>query len=99
LSRKNRNNPTEAEEKIWNELLRKKKMGFTFLRQKLIDRFILDFYCSELNLAIEIGGNSHDKKKSYDEARDLFLKQVGIKRVRFTNEEILNGINEVKKSF
>jgi len=97
LSRKNRNNPTEAEEIIWNELLRKKKTGFTFLRQKPINRFILDFYCSKLNLAIEIDGSSHDKKKGYDEARNLFLKQVGIKTIRFTNEEILNKIDEVKK--
>jgi very-short-patch-repair endonuclease len=97
LSRKNRNNLTEAEEKIWIEVLMKRKTGYKFLRQKPIDRFILDFYCSELNLAIEIDGNSHNKKKYYDEARDLFLKQVGIKTIRFTNDEVLNNIENVKR--
>ena len=77
LSRKNRNNLTEAEEKIWIEIVMKRKTGYKFLRQKPISRFISDFYCSELNLAIEIDGNSHDKKKYYDKARDVFLKQVG----------------------
>jgi len=97
LARKNRNNPTKAEKKIWNELLRTKKTGFIFLRQKPINRFILDFYCSEFNLAVEIDGDSHDKKKGYDESRDNFLKQIGIKTIRFTNEEILNEIETVKE--
>ena len=97
LSRKNRNHPTEAEYKIWNDILRKKKTGFTFLRQKPINRFILDFYCAELNLAIEIDGNSHNNKKEYDSERDKFLKQIGIITIRFTNDEIINGINQVKR--
>lgn len=97
LSRKNRINPTKSEEKIWREVLIKRKTGYKFLRQKPINRFILDFYCSELNLAIEIDGDSHNKKKGYDEARDLFLSQIGIKTMRFTNDEVLNEIDEVRK--
>ena len=96
LSRENRKKPTEAEEKIWKELLMKRKTGFKFLRQKPINRFILDFYCSELNLAIEIDGDSHNKKKNYDEARDKFLHQIGIETIRFGNDEILNNIDDVK---
>jgi len=74
----------------------KRKTGYKFLRQKPINRFILDFYCSELNLAIEIDGNSHDRKKGYDEVRDKFLKQIGIKTIRFTNDEVLTDINKIK---
>ena len=74
----------------------KRKTGYKFLRQKPINRFILDFYCSELNLAIEIDGSSHNKRKGYDETRDKFLYQIGIKTIRFTNDEILNQINIVK---
>ena len=96
LSRKNRKTPTEAEQKIWQELLMKRKTGYKFLRQKPINRFVLDFYCSELNLAIEIDGGYHNKTKNYDEARDKFLYQVGITTIRFTNDEILNNINDVK---
>ena len=98
LARKNRNNPTKAEEKIWNKLLKNKKTGFTFLRQKPLNRFIVDFYCSELNLAVEIDGNSHNKKKEYDIARDIFLKQIGIKTIRFTNNQILTKIDWVNNT-
>jgi very-short-patch-repair endonuclease len=96
LSRKNRKNPTMAEERIWQELLSKRKTGYKFLRQKPIHRFILDFYCSELNLAIEIDGGSHNRKKGFDLSRDQFLKQIGIKTVRFTNEDIINNIEKIK---
>lgn len=96
LSRKNRKNSTMAEQKMWKELLMKRKTGYKFLRQKPINRFILDFYCSELNLAIEIDGSSHNKKKNYDEERDGFLERIGIKTIRFKNEEIVNHLDQVK---
>ena len=98
LSRRNRNKPTESEEIIWKEVLMKKKTGFRFLRQKPINRFILDFYCSELNLAIEIDGSSHDAKKGIDRERDMFMQQIGIKTIRFSNNEVINEINKVKKT-
>lgn len=79
------------------EVLMKRKTGYKFLRQKPINRFILDFYCSELNLAIEIDGSSHNKKKGYDEARNLFLSQIGIKTMRFTDDEVVNNIDEIRK--
>lgn len=96
LAKTNRNNPTVAENKIWKEVLRKNQTGFRFLRQKPLDRFILDFYCSKLDLAIETDGNSHDQKKNYDSERDKFLQQIGIKTIRFTNYEILNELEKVK---
>ena len=73
MSRKNRNNITEAEKIIWNQILSRDKTGYRFLRQKPIDRFIIDFYCSELSLAIEIDGGSHIKKKGTDDLRDKFF--------------------------
>ena len=97
LAKNNRKKPTTGEEIIWKEILMKRKTGYKFLRQKPINRFILDFYCSEINLAIEIDGSSHDKKKYYDEARDVFLKQVGIKTIRFTNDEVMDDIENVKR--
>lgn len=96
MAKKNRNNPTEAEQKMWNNFLSKDKTGFRFLRQKPIHRFIIDFYCSELNLAIEIDGSSHNKKKYTDIERDKFLKQIGIKTIRFTNEDVLNNPEYIK---
>lgn len=96
LSKRNRNNPTEAEYVMWR-FLRKNKYGYKFTRQKPIFRFILDFYCRKLLLCIEIDGNSHDKKKSNDKERDLYLKSANIKTIRFTNDEILNNFNQVLK--
>ena len=74
----------------------KRKTGYKFLRQKPVDRYILDFYCSELNIAIEVDGSSHIKKKGFDKYRDQFLNQIGITTIRFTNEEIINNIKVVK---
>ncbi len=99
MAKQNRKNPTEAEQKMWNEYLSRNKTGFRFLRQKPIFRFILDFYCSELNLAIEIDGNSHNKKKETDIERDKFLKQVGIETIRFTNEQVINNPEYIKNIF
>jgi len=97
MSQRNRRKPTEAEKIIWDKVLSKDKTGYRFLRQKPIDRFIVDFYCPKLLLAIEIDGGSHIKKKGRDEHRDKFLKQIGITTIRFTNEEVMNDIESVKK--
>ena len=95
LCRKNRNNPTECEDKMWRRLLRSKRINQKFLRQKPIGKFILDFYCSKLLLAIEIDGDSHDKKKYMDNERDLYLEQRGIKTIRYTNNQVINDIESV----
>jgi len=67
-------------------------MEYRFLRQKPIDCFILDFYCSKLLLGIEVDGSSHDNKQEYDEARTGRLNFLGIKIIRYTNEVILKDI-------
>ena len=97
MSRKNRINPTNTEKLVWDQILSRDKTGHRFVRQKPIDRFIVDFYCSKLSLAIEIDGDSHINKKGTDELRDRFLKQIGIETIRFTNDEITNDINNVKR--
>ena len=97
MAKRNRYKPTEAENIIWQNVLRYEKTGFKFSRQKPINRFILDFYCSELNLAIEIDGGSHIKKSQTDMMRDKFLYQIGIKTIRFANDEVLNDIDKVKQ--
>ena len=92
LSKRNRNNPTEAEYIMWRYL---RKSKYKFVRQKPVFRFILDFYCRELLLAIEIDGDSHDKKKGNDLLRDQYLNTVNIKTIRFTNEEVLNNFDKI----
>jgi alanyl-tRNA synthetase len=91
-----RENPTQAEQVLWDECLRSSKAEYKFTRQKPIDNFILDFYCSELLLAIEADGEIHDKSKEQDSVRDEKLNQLGIKVLRLTNNQILDETEKVK---
>jgi len=96
LSRVNRKKATRSEDIVWYEILKNKKTGFKFLRQKPIKRFILDFYCKELLLAIEIDGSSHIKRKNYDKERDKFLRNLNIETLRISVDEIIKDINKIK---
>ena len=95
--RKNlRNNATSAEQKLWDEL-KHKKTGYKFRRQYSVNNYILDFYCVELKLCIELDGDSHNGVEAvdYDLARDKYLESVGIETLRFFNEEVFDDINKV----
>ena len=84
-ARENRRRSTFPEKMMWLGLLRDREFeGLKFIRQKPIGRFIVDFYCAELMLAIEIDGDSHDGQKEYDDERTEKLKAFGItvERVR-----------------
>lgn len=90
-----RQNMTPAEKKLWYEYLRSFK--FRVLRQRPIDRFIVDFYCPKMKLVIEVDGDSHfsDEGKAYDEERTQQLEGYGLKVVRFTNREVLQEFESV----
>ena len=92
----NRHKMTRAESKIWYEFLKHRPMNYKFTRQKPLNRFILDFYCSELLLVIEIDGGYHLEKQNYDKERDKFLSCLNIKTIRFKNEEIINELEKIK---
>jgi very-short-patch-repair endonuclease len=85
-----------AESKIWNEVLRKRQFAqYKFLRQKPIDNYIVDFYCSELRLVIEIDGDSHAETVDYDAERTKILEAFGLTVVRYANDEVLRNIQSV----
>jgi very-short-patch-repair endonuclease len=96
-----RKNSTKTEIYLWSKLRKKQILGFDFDRQVPIDHFIVDFFCKELMLAIEIDGSSHDGKLEYDIFREEKLNKLGISILRFTNDDILDNmkyvINEIKK--
>lgn len=69
--------------------------GYKFRRQFPISHYILDFYCHEMNLAIEIDGSQHRKNKHYDLQRTKILNQYGIKVIRFWSNEVLTNIDAV----
>ncbi|NJD91688.1 MAG: endonuclease domain-containing protein [Geobacter sp.] len=68
---------------------------YKFLRQKPIGGFIVDFYCSELRLVIEIDGDCHADQVEYDEERTRFLNALGLQVIRYTNDEVLHNIEGV----
>jgi very-short-patch-repair endonuclease len=93
-----RKNMTLAEKVLWKELSDRKKFKAKFRRQHPIDIFIVDFYCHEFKLAIEIDGEIHMKKeiKEYDDGREHDIEKFGITILRFTNDEIFNDIKKVE---
>ncbi|MFA5995007.1 MAG: endonuclease domain-containing protein [Patescibacteria group bacterium] len=91
-----RNNPTKAEVLLWDSL-KMKKLGVKFRRQHVIHQFIVDFYCIEKSLVIEVDGDIHDYQKDRDEQRTYLLEKLGCKILRFRNEEILNDLKKVIK--
>src|SRR5438876_5306064 len=86
-SRELRRLQTLAERHAWYLLRDRRTLGLKFRRQVAIDDFIVDFYCDELKLVIEIDGDVHerDAQKSRDEARDKRLTELGYTILRFSN--------------
>ena len=76
-SRELRKNATFTERLLWKYLRAGQLKGYRFLRQKLIDEFLVDFYCKRLQLVIEIDGVTHNDKQSYDKRRENRLKKLG----------------------
>ncbi len=97
-----RSNMTKAEVILWFEL-KNKKLVVRFLRQFSIGKYVIDFYCPKLKLAIEIDGYTHLLKEEieYDRIRQTEIEVLGVKFLRFTNEQIkcklTNVIKEVNK--
>jgi very-short-patch-repair endonuclease len=95
-SRELRQNSTLSEVLLWNKLKQKQLCALDFDRQKVINnRYILDFYCPALQLAIEIDGFTHDDKYEYDAARDNYLKSLGIKVLHFDDRDVKFRISDV----
>jgi very-short-patch-repair endonuclease len=94
-----RNNSTKGEIKFWCELLRRKESGYKFYRQKIINHFIVDFYCAQLRLVIEIDGSSHEGKEEYDEKRQSTLESLGLKVIRYNDLQVLNIFHLIEQDF
>ena len=88
LRKELRNHSTPEETILWKVLRGRGAGGFKFRRQQGIGSYILDFYCPELKLCVEVDGSSHDLKFEDDEQRTGFLREQGIVVVRFTNEMV-----------
>ena len=92
-----RKNETLAEKRLWEQLRNRTLEGFKFSRQVPVGPFIVDFVCREQQLVVEVDGATHstDEELAYDNRRSEFLKSHGYAVIRFQNDEILNGLDEV----
>lgn len=92
-----RENITKAEQILWSKLKAKRFFNIKFRRQQGIGPYIVDFYCSEFNFAIEIDGDSHFQAGSdlRDERRTAFIESQGVDVIRFTNNDIYKNLNWV----
>lgn len=89
------------ERRLWGCLRKRRLAGLHFRRQHPIGRYIVDFYCAEHRLVIEVDGETHHHRVEYDEVRTEWLESQGCRVLRFTNEEVrhnLEGLLAVVKT-
>ena len=100
LARKLRNDSTKSEIKLWQEIKGKVMYGYDFHRQKPLDNYIVDFYCAELNLCIELDGYTHqfEEVMAKDQIKEERLKVLGLTVLRFEDDEVMNDIRNVLRT-
>ena len=96
-ARELRTHMTDAERKLWKYVRRKQIHGLQFYRQKVIGNVIVDFYCHQANLVIEVDGGQHYTEKGMidDQNRDAYLESIGLIVLRFSNLDVLQNIEGV----
>jgi len=87
----------ESEVILWSKLSRKQMLGYKFRRQYSVDQYVIDFYCPELKLAIEVDGESHYMPgvEEQDKARQEYIEAYGIRFLRFTNPDVCDNLDGV----
>lgn len=95
--RRLRKSATDAERKLWSILRSRRMAGLKFCRQYGIGPYILDFYCPERRLAVEVDGGQHADVpgQQHDAHRDSYLRELGIRVIRFWNNDVLQNIEGV----
>ena len=92
-----RKNMTVAEQMLWQKLRNRQVSGYRFRRQHPVRDVVVDFFCYQAMLVVEIDGKMHDT--SYQEERDIertkILKMLGLRELRFRNEEVINDLENV----
>jgi very-short-patch-repair endonuclease len=95
FARKLRREMTLAEVLLWNQLKRRQMLGYDFDRQRPIGKYVVDFYCKELRLAVEVDGRSHDVKEQSDRERQRELEELGVAFLRFWDAEVKRDMRGV----
>ena len=97
LKRRLRTNPTRAEQLLWAKLRYNQIYGLKFRRQHGIGSYIVDFFCAEKTLVIEVDGDVHaaETQQTKDRLREEHLKSLGLEILRYTNDEVMNNLDGV----
>lgn len=93
-SKKFRSNPTPSEEFLW-DFLRNGRLGFTFYRQRALHGYVVDFWCPEKFLAVELDGHLHRNHREKDKQRDDVLRSHGIRILRFPAAAVFSDMHKV----
>ena len=94
-ARELRSKATAAEIRLWSRLRRKQLHGFRFRRQQPIGPFIVDFFCPEAKLVVEVDGGQHNVEEEKDAKRTRWLEERGYRVVRFWNNDVLSNTDGV----
>ena len=90
---------TAAEKQLWNVLRAKQLEGLYFRRQHTVGSYIVDFFCAQEKLVVEVDGGSHLKQVDYDKERTRWLEEEkGYRVIRFTNDDVFKSINELTEA-
>jgi very-short-patch-repair endonuclease len=95
FARSLRQQTTRPEDTLWQSLRGSRFHGAKFRRQVPFDRFVVDFYCHAAKLAVELDGRQHEWFSDYDAGRTEILERLGLRIVRFKNEDVLNDLDLV----
>jgi very-short-patch-repair endonuclease len=94
-ARQMRSHPTPAERRLWRCLRQKQFKGYKFRRQHVVGQFIVDFYCAEARLVIELDGESHRYTGEHDAFRQAVLEGLGLRVLRFANDDVMKSLEFV----
>lgn len=86
---------TPAEKILWKRLKANKLNGLHFRRQQIVHGYFADFLCHQRDLIVEVDGGIHDLQQEYDAEREEYLRSLGFRIIRFTNEEVTKNLTGV----
>ncbi len=95
FQRKARRDRTEPEKRLWQALRNRQLGGAKFRNQVWLGPFLVDFYCADAKLAVEVDGDTHAHQQDYDERRTAWLEEEGFRVIRFSNDEVMRNLEGV----
>ena len=86
---------TPSEKILWKHLKANQLNGLHFRRQQIVHGYFADFYCHQHELVVEVDGGIHELQQEYDAEREAYLRAIGFRIIRFTNDEVNRNLKDV----